>query len=102
MKKHYECQPAVWHEKPLIFDWDEETGEVDGPGADTIKERAAWAEVSAHPYGNAWELSKTPLKSKTDMAAIIGYSWILPDDLAKFYPQFDEDYSDLPPDAIIG
>ncbi len=31
MKKHYECAPNVWHKKTLIFDWDEETGEVTGP-----------------------------------------------------------------------
>jgi hypothetical protein len=36
MKKHYECAPNVWHKKTLIFDWDEETGEVTGPNAAEI------------------------------------------------------------------
>ncbi len=102
MKTHYECQPAVWHEKPLIFDWDADTGDIEGPGASRIKEMAGWGEVAAHPTPWVWNLSKSPLQNKTDMAAIIGYWWVLPDDLASFYPQIDEDLSDLPPGATIG
>lgn len=102
MKKHYECQPLVWHEKPLVFDWDADTGEIDGPDAARIKDMATWGEIEAHPLPWSWTFSKSPLKNKTDMAAIIGRWWSLPDDLASFYPQLEEDLSDLPDNAIVG
>lgn len=97
MKVHYECKPAVWHETALIFDWDIETGEVSGSDADRIKEMAGWRSISAHPQGHRWKLSSTPLKNKTDMAAIIGKWWRLPADLVPFYPKFPPDPTDFPP-----
>lgn len=87
MKKHYECAPNVWHKKTLIFDWDEETGEVTGPNAAEILDVASWGEIWAHPYPCTWKLSAEPTKSKTDMAAIIGYWHKLPDDLKDYYPK---------------
>ena len=103
MKIHYKCEPAVWHEKPLIFDWDIETGEVSGPDADTIKEMAEWGSIHAHPYGNVWHFSSEPLTNKTDMAAIIGKWWLRPEDFIPFYPKFPEDSTaNLPPGVIFG
>ncbi len=84
--RHYECVPNVWHEQPLVFDWDAETGEVSGPSAAAILEVASWGVVSAHPYPCEWALSPEPTKSLADMAVIVGHRHVLPDDLARHYP----------------
>lgn len=105
MKKHYECQPSVWHEKPLIFDWDDETGDVTGPGAELILKISTFDAVLAGPYPMEWKLSNNPLSNKTDMAAIIGLYWRVPDDLLPFYPKLVDPgpfLDDLTPGATIG
>jgi hypothetical protein len=93
MKKHYELQPngLAPYAEPLAFDWDEETGEVSGTSAEWIKSLAASGSTAAHPVPWGWTFSTAPLKSKTDMAAILGYTHQLPDDLAPFYPQPEDD-----------
>lgn len=90
MIKHYECKPIVWHQKPFIFDWDSDTGDIKGDDADEIKRIAEGGGITAHPIPWSWEFSNEPLKNKTDMAAIIGYEHQLPDDLIDFYPKQDE------------
>ena len=103
MKTHYECQPYE-HERtlnPLIFNWDAESGEVAGPGADYILDQISFGEVACHPHRWYHEFSSAPLKSTTDMSAIIGERWILPNDLIDFYPQIEEPEG-LPPGAIVG
>ena len=90
MIKHYECKPIVWHQKPFIFDWDSDTGDIKGDDADEIKRIAEGGGITAHPIPWYWEFSNEPLKNKTDMAAIIGYEHQLPDDLIDFYPKQDE------------
>ena len=40
MFKHYECKPIVWHQKPFVFDWDIDTGEIKGADAEKIKQMA--------------------------------------------------------------
>lgn len=90
MIKHYECKPIVWHQKPFIFDWDIDTGDIKGADADEIKRIAEGGGITAHPIPWSWEFSNEPLKNKTDMAAIIGYEHQLPDDLIDFYPKQDE------------
>lgn len=89
MKKHYDLQPngLAPYAKPLVFDWDEQTGEVSGASAVWIKSLAASDSTAAHPAPWRWTFSAAPLKSKTDMAAIVGYTHQLPEDLAPFYPQ---------------
>lgn len=89
--KHYELMPVGEHLKQyvLVFDWDEETGEITGRDAEEIK-------ACAKPYGVAHtsvlavRLSAEPLKSRRDMAAICsgfgGMTYILPDDLAAAQP----------------
>lgn len=90
MIKHYECKPLVWHQKPLVFDWDIDAGEITGADAQEIKRIAEGGGIMAHPMPWAWEFSKDPLKNKTDVAAIVGYEHQLPDDLLEFYPKQDE------------
>jgi hypothetical protein len=89
--KHYELEPIMPHTKPLIFDWDEATGTVSGRDSARIIEISTWGEVDAHPYGFVHQLSKKTLRNKTDIAAILGREYRLPDDLLPFYPQFEDD-----------
>ncbi|HCU68154.1 MAG TPA: hypothetical protein DGF30_02775 [Desulfomicrobium sp.] len=86
MKKHYHCEHRTQGEDPLVFDWDEETGEISGPSAGRIREFAACRAVPIYPPPNYWDLSPEPLKSRVDMAAIIGIWHKLPEDLRGYYP----------------
>ena len=87
MKKHYTCDPYDQRDEPLVFDWDQEAGEVSGPSAERILEFAACRAVPIYPPPNYWDLSLEPLKNKTDMAAIIGVWHRLPEDLVEHYPR---------------
>lgn len=89
--KHYELQPTIWHAKPWVFDWDEATGTVTGPDAAEIVAMSKWGGIGAHPLPWAVEFSAEPLRSKTDMAAIIGLEHQLPEDLAPYYPRLPDD-----------
>lgn len=88
--RHLELAPIVWHAKAWAFDWDEETGTVSGPDAAELLTIASWGGIGAHPVPAAHKFGPEPLKSKTDLAAIIGWRHALPDDLAPFYPQFED------------
>ena len=90
MKQHYNIQPIAWHAKPMVFDWDSETGEISGESAADIIRIASYGAVPCHPCP-AWphSLSAYPLKSREDMAAIIGWEHQLPDDMARYYPSID-------------
>lgn len=72
---------------PLVFDWDEETGTVSGPDADFILESASSAGIQIHPLPSYHTFSAQPLKSRTDMAAIIGLWHRVPEALLACYPQ---------------
>ena len=108
MIRHYELQPVVRNEQPLIFDWDEDAGVVSGRDAGRIMEVAAWGGIGAHPLPWSVEFSDAPLRSKADMAAIVGWAHRLPDDLAPFYPQLPDDgfpdatYTDADGVEVIG
>ncbi len=93
--KHYELPPTVWHEKPLVFDWDVTTGAVFGPAAARILDMATWGTVSAHPSPWSWNLGPEPTKSLTDMAAILGWAHRLPEDLQAHYPRPADDDEDV-------
>ena len=93
--KHYELQPAIWFEKPLVFDWDIETGAVSGPDAARILNMASWPMVEAHPLPWVWILGPEPTKSLTDMAAILGWAHRLPEDLQAHYPRPADDGEDV-------
>lgn len=73
--------------KPLVFDWDEVAGTVSGPDADYIRSRAAAGGMPINPPPSHHEFSAEPLKSRTDVAAIIGLWHRVPDDLIAWYPQ---------------
>lgn len=82
------ANPSV---EPLVFGWDAEAGTVTGPSAEAIREAAADGGVPLHP-APAWHtFSAEPLKSRADMAAIVGYLHQLPEELAGDYPAVDDE-----------
>lgn len=89
---HFNCPTFSGNPKmrPLVFDWDEVNGEVSGPDADYVLARVADGGVDIHPLPSYHEFSDEPLKSRVDMAAIIGVWHRVPDELRAFYP-------DVPP-----
>ena len=86
--KPLSANPSV---EPLVFEWDERTGAITGPSADLVKEVAADGGVPLHP-APAWHtFSAEPLKSRADMAAIVGYLHQLPEELAGDYPAVEDE-----------
>ena len=92
--KRYRLRAITSHDNDLDFSWNPETGEVTGKSADIVKHIADWGGVPMHPYPATWDFSDSPLKSKTDMAAIIGFQWRLPEDLQSYYPKLENDDSE--------
>jgi hypothetical protein len=89
----FNCQPASANPlmTGLVFSWNPHTGEVWGPDADKVRAMAQWGSVHAHPLPWAWTLGPDPLKSYTDMAAIVGSHWVLPPALQAHYPVLPND-----------
>jgi hypothetical protein len=73
----------------LVFDWNDETGEITGRDAEFVQAAFQDGTVSTHPIPSSWKLAST--KNKADMAAVIGFSHELPDVLKDHYPQIEED-----------
>lgn len=94
MFRKYTLQPAVWHQKPLEFEWDANSGEVKGDGAEKLLALVAAAikggYVVGHPYPTSFDIND-PLHSEKEMAVLLGNEWILSEDLAAAYPQVDEE-----------
>lgn len=96
MKHDFACAPNTWHGKPLVFTWDDVTGEVTGPDAKKILNDSMEPGVITHPYPTYWEFDGGAgdgqhIKSRRTLALIIGYAHALPEDLAEFYPQAPTD-----------
>lgn len=70
----------------LIFQWNAEAGTVSGPGAPTIRELASDTGIPVTPWPSWHAFSTEPLRSLTDMAAMVGIGWQLPAELAPHYP----------------
>jgi hypothetical protein len=104
MNHHFDCptfsgNPLI---KPLVFDWDDEAGTVSGPGAEDILRWAAAGGVPMHPMPAGHTFSAEPLKSRTDLAAIIGLLHRLPPELQDAYPLLDEGGGGEDPDYEFG
>lgn len=85
----FNCPPVSGNPgfQSLVFSWDPETGKVSGLDAATVRELAKpGAVIDAHPYPRTWKLGREPLKSRTDLAAIIGTRWRVPEELLADYP----------------
>jgi hypothetical protein len=91
---HIEAQPTVWHQKPLVFDWDEVAGTVKGDGADYVEAVASNGKCDLHPLPASHTFSDEPLKNREDMAAIIGWEHVVPDWLMPYYPKVKEEKID--------
>jgi len=94
---HLVCEPSTGNKHYFTLDmlWDEEAGTLSGVGAEVIHEWIKVGSVGLHPHpGPAHTLSDDPLRSRADMAAMIGFQHRLPDVLKDSYPQFD--YDDTP------
>ena len=71
----FNCKPLSANSgvEPLVFEWDERSGTVTGPGAALVKALAADGGVPLHP-APAWHaFGAEPLKSRADLAAIVGH-----------------------------
>jgi hypothetical protein len=90
----------------LVFDWDDETGEVTGRDAAWILAEFRRGHTDIHPFPSVWDLTST--RNKTDMAAVVGFDNELPDVLKDHYPQIkeddwpEEDYLDKDGVIVIG
>lgn len=75
---------------PLVFTWDDEAGTVDGPGAATLLAliSGGWVSFGPHPRA-AWTVGPGSLRSRADMAALIGHAWCVPQELVADYPVSD-------------
>lgn len=93
MFRKYILKPAVWHRKQLEFEWDPESGEVRGPGADLVTSMAASAvkegSVTGHPYPTSYDITD-PLHNISEMAVLLGQDWMLSEYLASAYPAEEE------------
>lgn len=99
---NFNCPPVNERnplERPLVFTWDSDAGEVSGPDAAAVRSAAAAGSIDAHPLPWAWTFSAEPLKSFTDMAAIVGLDWQLPPELIEHYPQYEGDGHPLDDDG---
>jgi hypothetical protein len=99
MLHHFNCPHRYpyleWTRDPsysLIFNWDDETGEITGRDAEQILATFRRGYAKAHPIPSVWPLTST--RSRTDIAAVVGLDNELPPELADAYPQFEDDVDD--------
>lgn len=93
--------PLMWPDwdtqrVPLRFAWDSATGTVSGLDADRVL--ALVQRYTRYPNSSAphrmepecWPITD-PLHDPVEMAALLGYYWVLPPELEKFYPIIEDD-----------
>ncbi len=71
----------------LEFEWDETSGTVGGRDAEMVRQWASEPGISIHPLPSFHDFSAEPLKSREDVAAMIGLHHVLPVELAGSYPR---------------
>lgn len=83
------CEPATHDSSIPRLDllWDQDAGTLSGEGESWVRELMGLGSVRCHPGpGHTHMLSAEPLRSRCDMAALIGYAHRLPAELAADYP----------------
>jgi len=93
MRHKIDFHIAPPNDEHISFLWDDETGELSGDSADFIKEMVSEAMEDGFIICN--DINGTipaisPLKNKTEFAAIIGIE-NLPEELKKYYPSKSSD-----------
>ena len=85
----FHCPPQATAEVgDLVFTWDDVAGTVAGPGASAVLAlvRQGWVSYGPHPRAS-WPLGEGALRSRRDMAALIGHAWAVPPELLADYPE---------------
>jgi hypothetical protein len=93
MLHHFNCASTSGNPNigPLVFDWDDETGEVTGPSASEILNTFKQGHVMLHPIPRgSGKISST--KNRSDIAAVVGEVHHIPAELAGAYPQLEDDF----------
>lgn len=94
MFRSYRLKPQTEHEVELVFEWDPESGELRGPGADVVRnmcERALQiGHVNGHPYPTPFSI-EDPLRRPAEMAVLLGQFWQLDAELQQEYPKVERD-----------
>lgn len=98
----------------LVVDWDDETGVIEGLGAEAVVAKVdqykPGARIPCMPECSGYTLSAEPRKSLADMAVILDTHFRIPDWLMELYPEPDEgddqddpgeDDDDLPVTPIL-
>jgi hypothetical protein len=95
VKAQYTLEPIDGSGEPLEFEWDPATGELAGRDAHAVR---GWAEqaqrngyATGHPHPTRY-VAKDPLRSRSEMAVILGNVWWLSPDLMDAYPQPVEEH----------
>lgn len=96
MKHNFVCVPTVWHEKPLVFTWDDVTGEVTGKDASKVLQTSQDTGLVGHPYPTYWEFDGGAgdgkhIKSRRNLALIVGHAHAFPKELEASYPVYVDD-----------
>lgn len=97
MQTAFNCPPQdLGRVEALIFEWDQDAGQVTGPGAEVLQRMAArgWALFGPIPRAE-WPLSDEPFRSATDLAALVGENWIVPPELLEHYPELEGEAPDV-------
>lgn len=94
MLRKYRLEPLSGIGSALEFEWDSETGQLEGPDANVVKRFVEVAMRSGvglgHPYPTRYDL-KDPLRRPSELAALLGNTFRLSPDLQAVYPkQSDE------------
>jgi hypothetical protein len=94
MFRSVRLEPLTTHERPLVFEWDTDSGSVRGRDAARVRalaEDAARARtILGHPYPTPYELAD-PLRRPAELAVVLGNDWRLDDFLQAAYPAADGD-----------
>jgi hypothetical protein len=104
MFRKFILQPAVWHVKPLEFEWDATAGEFRGDGAARVRELCDYAQaaggVVSHPEPTFYPI-RDPLHRIEDLAVVLGQWWHLDEALAKAHPVFPDDDDEAPEIQVV-
>ena len=82
--------------RPLVFVWNDETGEVSGPSAEVVLDTVQGQAKYGPPPGGMWTFSPNALKSRAEMAVLIASCWELPAELRGDFPEYETPYPALP------